>query len=395
MSRTSVQAGQSTTAWNLLFLLTAALCISKLVGRIHESHGDHFAYFQASRFLLAGEDPYLPRNHWVYLYPPFWAFLVAPLALLPPTFFAFAWGAILGTSWWGSRRLILDSLEEEHEGTEDRGRWLWDFLPHLLFFRFVFASWGSGQVTLLLFAVILAGLRDLRHDRPRRAGVWLGLAAAIKVFPAYLGLMFLGPGNRRGAIAMVSATVLLGVTPVFLTGTDRFISLVTGGFLGSAVEAIESQRHWPGRCSPAVALARAIGVTSGTSRQVIELSFFLMITAIVIGLRRRDASHERQTQWIALAVTSMLAVTPMVAENWLSMLIFPCAASLRVALRRPSGDRVRLVLTGGIALSAFLLNIYSPLVVGPDLSNRLQAQGLGPIGLMVFWTTVAVSCWLL
>lgn len=379
VTSTGMAARRWGAAWATMFMLTALLCIPRLVDRANREYGDHFAYLQASRVLLAGDDPYLPRNHWVYLYPPFWAFLITPLALLPAGLFAAAWGGILGLCWLSTRPLIRQVLVDPGEAAVGHA---WEFLPYLLAFRFLLGSWGSGQVTLLLFVLILAALDLHRKGHDVRAAGLLAIASAIKVFPAFLAILFLKSGHRRGLGAFVLFITLLSLSPVLETGPERFGVLLRTGFLERSLDTFEVQKIWPGRCSPVIALARPLGLTPGPTMTLLEIGFFIVVTSITIVLRREAGSdHAREGLWLSMAVTSMLMVTPMVAENWLSMLTFPLAAALR--------QRGRVALTG-VVLSGFLLNIYSPLIVGRHLSDRLQSAGLGAAGLVTLWLTLVL-----
>ncbi len=67
-----------------------------------------------------------------------------------------------------------------------------------------------GQVNLLLLGLVLADARLLGSGRGRRAGVGIGLAAAVKLTPAlFIGLLLL---TRRWRAAAVAAGVAAGAT---------------------------------------------------------------------------------------------------------------------------------------------------------------------------------------
>lgn len=71
---------------------------------------------------------------------------------------------------------------------------------------------GNWQIVLL--ALCLAGWRAAERRRDGRAGVWLGLAASIKLFPVLLLLPFFA--RRRWRLVAVAAAVLFGTQVVGL-----------------------------------------------------------------------------------------------------------------------------------------------------------------------------------
>lgn len=179
---------------------------------------DFFDYYYAARALWAGHSPYepawadalalaerqpvLPGSH--YIYPPWFAGALLPLAALPARWAAGAWWALNGALWLGLLHRARD-LGPCALGLAA------GFAP--LLFTFM-----VGQSNLLLLALLAAGL-SLVDRRPAWAGVALGVATALKVGP---GLILVGLAvQRRGRLigaAVLTVGALIGVGELLVPG---------------------------------------------------------------------------------------------------------------------------------------------------------------------------------
>lgn len=84
-------------------------------------------------------------------------------------------------------------------------------------------TFSFGQVNLLLLALVLVDAWLLATGRERRAGVGIGLAAAVKLTPAlFIGLLLIARRWRAAAVASVVALSATGFTAVVAPGTSRF-----------------------------------------------------------------------------------------------------------------------------------------------------------------------------
>ncbi|HTA19157.1 MAG TPA: glycosyltransferase family 87 protein, partial [Polyangia bacterium] len=85
---------------------------------------------------------------------------------------------------------------------------------------------AKGQWSILLAALIAAGWRALDQGRARAAGLWLGLAAALKVTPLLL-LAYLWLRRRRAAWAMMSTIAALAALSIARFGLAPWRAWVT------------------------------------------------------------------------------------------------------------------------------------------------------------------------
>jgi hypothetical protein len=81
---------------------------------------------------------------------------------------------------------------------------------------------GLGQLNLVLLLAVVAGWADDRAGRPGRAGVWLGSAAAWKLFPALLVLILLIRGRRRGVVCALLSFLAWNLAAAVVLGPETF-----------------------------------------------------------------------------------------------------------------------------------------------------------------------------
>jgi hypothetical protein len=156
--------------------------------------GDFGNYYRAGAAVLAGKSPF---NVPGFDYPPLLAFLAAPLALLPLEAARWIWflgseACLLGAAWLTWRWLGGDRVA----GGAVLAVWcLAGTVPENLVL---------GQVNPLLL-VLTAGALYSWDRRPGAAGALIGIATALKLWPAVLALGFLA-GKRWRALALSAAT---------------------------------------------------------------------------------------------------------------------------------------------------------------------------------------------
>ena len=150
-------------------------------------------YQRGARRWMDGQNLFVPihlaHSHPLpFLYPPLSAILFAPFALQPfplasVEITALSVFALAVTVW-----MVLRSLRPWRSVT---GRWLMlgAVLPAALLFEPVRATFGFGQINLLLMGLVSADCLARSRRWPR--GVLVGLAAAIKLTPAAFVLFFL------------------------------------------------------------------------------------------------------------------------------------------------------------------------------------------------------------
>jgi glycosyl transferase family 87 len=176
--------------------------------------GDAHAYYDAAARLNAGQPLYPPgidpSSNRIYLYPPLFAVVLRPLALLPFELFSLAWELIVVTAFI----LLLRRL-----GTRKRSTWI---AVGILGVPIAWAlTIAQAHVPMTLLMAI---------GQP-----WsIAVAANIKLFPALIVFFWLGRQELESAVAFLVWTVLLVAAQLIIepSGTMSFFGSVGFAQLG-------------------------------------------------------------------------------------------------------------------------------------------------------------------
>lgn len=226
------RAGASAPHLSGLFLVAAAAVLSLVLGIARyrfalssPTHLDYDAYFlPAARAIMAGRSPYSVSG---YVYSPLYALLIAPVSGEPWAFPALLAATIIAGiagCWLAAVALT-------------RGRPLWHTgVLALLAVTTLLWNWDASLVLRLLnpeFLVLLC-LVGAAHSRGLVSGFLLGLAGALKTWPAALAAWIAVAGRPRWARALgfVLAGLLTVASALVVGGSSGVQQMV-----GSATQA--------------------------------------------------------------------------------------------------------------------------------------------------------------
>ena len=232
---------------------------------------DMNAYWNAGLRVRAGEALYPPVTDVlaseVYRYSPWFAWVWAPITVLPREIVNVAWSIVL-----------LAASAAAVWPMAARRAWIGVafFLPILIGIS------AGGNVHALLIAALVWGVE-------RRSGpLWIGVATSLKLFPVLFALTYLGRRQwwRAAATAAITA-ILLG--PYLLYDLTNYVTTAGGAALlwdwpvvyGAAVLAAIGAALWLARTRYGW-LASATTVVLALPR-----SFLYDITWILVGVPRR------------------------------------------------------------------------------------------------------------
>ena len=189
----------------------------------------------------------------------------------------------------------------------------------------------QGQLNLILLLPIIGAWYADRTNRPKWAGLFLGIAAAIKIFPAFLFVYFVLRRNWKSvAVSLVSLTLITAVTALVL-GVDTYRTYV---------EAIlPTTVNWKGTWNNASLPGLWCKLFDPTNKtgEIMPLFHgqFLTCTATfaswgvvlayLIRLVPRVRSRRDCDLAFGLSVTAMLLVSPVTLEHYFLLLLIPLA----------------------------------------------------------------------
>jgi hypothetical protein len=356
---------------------------------------DFAAYYLAAGALRAGWDPYDPQvlaqlastagvpEYTPYIYPPLLAVIVMPLAALPYHIAAAIWLALSAAALVCALTILRSIVD-----IPDR------VFPAVVAAAFVFPAahhtFELGQINHFLLLVIAgAAITSQAHV----AGALIGIAAAMKVFPAAIGGAFLVTKNYRGLSAAIISGLVVTAASIASPASHRALA----EWIHHVLPEIDEQRLiTPNNQSAPAVLARlfthhrfegaAIGGDTAwvALAPVIDAPHIVPIvsaaTVLVIGLvtllalirsRNAEGAAARVAQTGAI-VAALLIAMPVVWDHYYVLLLVPLAALYSSA----AAPLLRLAGIGVILLLAhrywrLTIHLGSPLLLSAGLAGTL------------------------
>ena len=257
-------------------------------------------------------------------HPPTSVVLALPFARLPLRDAVLAWNLVTMMALLAGLLLLAAGLPELKTL----------FLPVAVLLPFclpIYGNFQQGQLTFILVLLTIAAWYLDRSDRPGIAGLMIGAAASVKLFPAYLVVYFAARGRWRGVFGAATAFAALNLAAaavlgreacadyvrIVLPSMEKFQSygfnLSFSGFLHKLFDPA-SERGWiaPLWYSPAAA-------RWGT------LVADLLATAMVARAAWRARTRDQRDLAFGLATAAMLLVSPITWDYSLPLLLLPFA----------------------------------------------------------------------
>jgi glycosyl transferase family 87 len=180
------------------------------------------------------------------------------------------------------------------------------------------AAIRDGQASVLIGALLVAAWGDLRRERDRRAGIWLGVATALKLYPVVLVAWVAVRRPRAFVTAVLTIVAAVGIATLAV-GPSEWVKYVDAG--GEIVTAFASV---PYNLS---LLARLAALIPGS---ILGAMFFCvavcMMAVTFLGIPGRIApAHGEIDRDAAAFVTLALLLSPVAWHHYVFMLLLPLA----------------------------------------------------------------------
>ena len=250
----------------------------------------------------------------------------------------------------------------------------------------------EGQMNLLLLALVVGAWAADRGERPLLAGALVGLAAAVKLYPALLAVYFLGRGGWKALVACglsfagasAVAMGLLGVDifaiyardvlPGFAPFGDNLANASLGGLWSKVFVGI------PGQSAPVVFLpvaARLASLVSG-----------LAIAALCCYQSWRASDQRERDLAFTACMIGMLLASPITWGHSFALLVMPLLIIWRHNAERPlvRGSLVAIFCLVWLVRPAWIWNAAIP-------GLEALAAGLAPADYLIepVYTLTALS----
>jgi alpha-1,2-mannosyltransferase len=367
-------------------LALVSFVINPLTGHFGGTFEDFSAYLGAARSMAAGGSPYAQFNPSTvvmsgFIYPPFAALVVRPLALLSDRaamdcwlFFGLACAVV------GAVVVARTALPRSWPAVE------LGILAALVFAPVTYNFW-HGQINPLIFLLLAVAYWAYIRDRQVTAGALLGLAAGIKIAPLiFLILLIRRHWWRATAAMLVTGAASVGLAAVTL-GTGPSITFLTRVF-----PDLNRATGWIYNQSLGGAIGRLVDQSvlhvqpTSAPVQVVSVAAALLVVGLA-GWATRAGSrtpHERGLEY-GLGITAMLLAGGIAWYPHFMHLLIPLFAVLGlVAARGWRAER-------SVALAALgVLLIFG--VIAPMAIADLSMKGIVAVSQTAAWWPFLQVC---
>jgi hypothetical protein len=364
----------------VLFILGAHAVFRQFSSGTKDFH--HF--YRAAAAMWNGSDIYAAADGH-YIYPPFLAFILQPLALMPEQIAAIAWIVLSGVFVFAAALIASRHAASCWLGTEAQNdpsiSWLVAALATLLIADKIHASFILGQTDSLMilgFACVLYWMQR----KPLLAGAIVGATASVK----YLSLIFvpylLIKKNFRAAFGSIVAFGFFMTLPAVQIGfasAGRYTAVEFRG-LGRMMGIVEASKTAK---ILRVGMDRSVSITSSIFRltrsyalpdlsaAMLLLCVFIVVIAAIVFMCRRNRvpifRPQTSDQLAANAVTSLegavliflaLAFSPQTTARHMALLLLVNTVAIAVFLVQ-NGKASRALLIIAVVLQLAGLSVPS------------------------------------
>lgn len=238
---------------------------------------------------------------------------------------------------------------------------------------------------LLLLLLVLAWVCD-RRGFVAAAGAFVGCAAGLKLFPAFMLLYFFGTRRWSGLIAGIGVILVLHMVAACVFGIEELRH-----YFQVVVPEVDVWRSAWLNCSFAGYWSRLFDVTDGQTRELLHAPILAKLLTYVFGggvtflagwrCWRSETLSQRDLAWAGVVI-AMLLVSPVTWDHYLLLLTLPLAIGWYYAQNLLLS---RWVLT----LSVFIAGLVSPYVMWKWLLKPSPSSESG-FAVVEPWQSLAV-----
>jgi hypothetical protein len=391
-------SGKQKIAWAVLCLVLVIWGLTDVRQRAHfdpvlaaenrdviaEHRTDLTVFTEAGAAFFDERDPYEVTNPrgWMYLYPPLFAILMAPLHALPPQWQGVVWYFLSLAMAWGCYRetvrlLRHANIKEWVGGGENSAKNLWR-IQTAAGIAILFPTLDClqrGQVGILIFYLVLLGLRHvMESDSWKRAvagGAVLALAIVFKIIPVVpvCFLLFLLMIHRiKKTEGTQKPFRFLGAGAGVLAGLLLFFFVVPSMLIGwqSNTAHLKTWSRVIGTQAVETSIEAHFSNPRGPKNQSLSNALYHTGNQIAFVLSNRKEPNP----WLYNETAGRFMSSPAVTQVVLAIRIFLGLLLIPLAWRR-SGSPLDRLAAFGLACAAML--VVSPVARGHYFMLELPA----------------------
>ncbi len=395
----SPAAWRAWLGWGLAALIVAAL--SAAVFGFREGNG-YEVYVKAAGRLLSGHWLMFKEPPGSYNYPPVFTLLSAWLVWLPEWLGRIIWNGLNGLLLVANLFLVVRLTRGRWDTASGPVRAGLVVLGLALVLRHLISPLDNGSYDYWASTAILGGLWLLDRDRPVWGTLCWGLAAAIKITPAFLIIVFLLRRRWKAAVLMIVFAAGFFLLPELFV-TPRLETLPHPGVVRMVAEIIPLGWADPARLVPVMPLPHGGSYVLDFLSKMVAYhpAMAPYVSDHVIDLVAFEANPLNQSLAVLLRRVLWVGSDSIIhLLNWPTWLVWSCIAGAMMALfflaARLMADEKDLPAATAAALCLMLL--FSPMsskshfVVAllPGALVVLGARGLPGRGRrVIYWSILA------
>jgi len=359
---------------------------------------DFHYFYRAARAMWNGSDIYAAaEGH--YIYPPFLAFVLQPLALMPEHMAAIIWIVLSGVFVFAAALIAASEAARCWLRTDAENDpsipWLIAAIATLLIADKIQASFILGQTDCLMLLGFACVLRCMQR-KPLLGGAIVGVTASIKYLSLIFVPYFLIKKNFRAAFGSIVAFGFFMTLPAVQIGFDRAgqygaVAVRGMGRMMGIIEAPKTAKilrvgmdRSVSITSSVFRLTRSYGVPDLLAAMLLLCVFIAIIAAIVFMCRRNGVPifrPQRSDRLAANAVTSLEG----------AVLIF---LALAFSPQTTARHMVLLLLVNTVAIAVFLVQDAKAPRALLIIAVALQVAGLSVSSRAIApWRRVGGASW--
>jgi hypothetical protein len=383
--------------WGLAALVMAGLAAA--VFGFREGNG-YEVYVKAAHRLLSGHWLMFKEPPGSYNYPPIFTLLTVWLVWLPEWLGRIAWNGLNGLLLVANLFLVVRLTQGRWASASAGVRIGLAVLCLALALRHLISPLDNGSYDYWSSTAILGGLWLLERDRPVWGCLCWGLAAAIKITPAFLLIVFLLRRRWKEAALMAAFAAALFVLPE-LFATPRFETLPHPLMIRLVADAVPAWWGAPAALAPVAALPHGGSYVLDFLGKMVASHPFMgpYISDHVIDLVAFEANPLNQSLGVLLRRVLWVGSDSIIhLLNWPTWLVWACIALAMMLLvafaSRAMADGPDLLTPTALALCLMLL--FSPMSSKSHFVVVLLPCALAVLGLREFppgwrrWSYAAV-----
>ena len=383
----------------LLALLALLFAVLTTINAINKG-GDAAVFFEGGRRLLHAEPLYEGSSAADgFIGPPFQAMFFAPFAAIAaasPLLARILWQALnlacFGLGVW----LTLKALDAVGDRAgQPQAPWLpMLFAPLAAILLPTLTNFEHQNMNALLLALIAAATWQMTLGFATAAGILVGIATALKIFPAFLILYFVARRYWTAAIAAMVTTIVLSVAPLAIYGAGFTDLVKTFWRLGNS--------GWPIRGNNQSLIAAVDRLTLGFVQTPVSaagvreaadappaLALFAVLALVLVGtFVVTIAKTPRRPSFIPceMAMATILAIllSPIAWDHYWTMMLPAFLVVYVAAQERRRGSAVRYAFWSAAILTTGL----SPMTLGGAGFNLVRERSAYTVAALILYVTL-------